>query len=123
MAGVFEKLKTNRNGKVKKTRNDGLEILGPAAPDEVKDAWSKAEKESGMNGMAMNAEGKLTQLTQLFVMSIENMYKGGRRDVLGDSVLSAKEAVQKALSRLGIPENREEEKEKDFYEAFLRILC
>nr|WP_300824461.1 hypothetical protein [uncultured Schaedlerella sp.] len=73
--------------------------------------------------MAMNAEGKLTQLTQLFVMSIENMYKGGRRDVLGDSVLSAKEAVQKALSRLGIPENREEKKEKDFYEAFLRILC
>ncbi len=123
LAGIFEKLKTNRNGKVKKTRNDGLEILGSAAPGEVKDAWSKAEKESGLNGMAMNAEGKLTQLTQLFVMSIENMYKGGRRDVLGDSVLSAKEAVQKALSRLGIPENREEKKEKDFYEAFLRILC
>lgn len=123
MAGIFEKLKTNRNGRVKKTRNDGLEILGSAAPGEVKDAWSKAEKESGLNGMAMNAEGKLTQLTQLFVMSIENMYKGGRRDVLGDSVLSAKEAVQKALSRLGIPENREEKKEKDFYEAFLRILC
>ena len=122
MAGIFEKLKTNRNGRVKKTRNDGLEILGSAAPGEVKDAWSKAEKESGLNGMAMNAEGKLTQLTQLFVMSIENMYKGGRRDVLGDSVLSAKEAVQKALSRLGIPENREEKKEKDFYEAFLRIL-
>jgi hypothetical protein len=38
-------------------------------------------------------------------------------------VLSAKEAVQKALSRLGIPENREEKKEKDFYEALLRILC
>nr|WP_304960738.1 hypothetical protein [uncultured Schaedlerella sp.] len=123
LAGIFEKLKTNRNGRVKKTRNDGLEILGSAAPGEVKDAWSKAEKESGLNGMAMNAEGKLTQLTQLFVMSIENMYKGGRRDVLGDSVLSAKEAVQKALSRLGIPENREEKKEKDFYEAFLRILC
>ncbi|WP_371300172.1 hypothetical protein [Schaedlerella sp.] len=63
LAGIFEKLKTNRNGRVKKTRNDGLEILGSAAPGEVKDAWSKAEKESGLNGMAMNAEAKPTPLS------------------------------------------------------------
>ncbi len=71
--------------------------------------------------MAMNSEGMLTRLTKLFVMSMENAYNGGGSDVLGDSVHSAKEAVQKALSRLGIPKNSEEEKEKKFYEAFLRF--
>lgn len=112
------------NGTAKKIRKsfDGLDILGSSAPDEVKAAWDKAKKESGINGMAKNSDGKLTQLTQLFVMSMENLYNGGGRDVLGDTVHSAKEAVQRALSRLGIPKNSEERKEKFFYEAFLRFL-
>lgn len=122
LAQILGKLKSG-NEKGKKTRKsfDGLETLGPDAPGEVKEAWKKAEKESGVNGMAMNSEGMLTRLTKLFVMSMENAYNGGGSDVLGDSVHSAKEAVQKALSRLGIPKNSEEEKEKRFYEAFLRF--
>ena len=31
---------------------DGLDILGPSAPSEVKEAWKKAEKESGEIGRA-----------------------------------------------------------------------
>lgn len=113
---------SNEKGKKTRTSFDSLDILGPAAPGEVKEAWNKAEKETGVNGIAMDSEGKLTQLTQLFVMSMENAHNGDRRDVLGDSVHSAKEAVQKALSRLGIPKNTEEKKEKNFYDAFLRLL-
>lgn len=62
--------------------------------------------------MAKNSDGMLTHLTKLFVMSWENAIKGGSRDVLGNSVYSAKMAVQKALDRLAIPPNNEEKKKK-----------
>lgn len=124
LAGIFEKLKSAQAVTTEKIKNsfNGLDILGSSAPDEVQEAWDKAEKESGINGMAKNSDGKLTQLTQLFIMSMENSYNGSEPDVLGDSVHSAKEAVQRALSRLGTPKNSEERKEKFFYEAFLRFL-
>ncbi len=101
---------------------NGLDVLGPSAPDKVKDAWMKAEEESGTNGYGMNSEGMLTQITTLFAMSIENMVNGKGQDVLGTTVDSARAAVQRALGRLGIPQNDKEKKEKLFYEAFLRLL-
>lgn len=70
----------------------------------------------------MNPQGMLTQITKLFAMSVENEYQGRGRDVLGNSVQSAKAAVQKALDRLGVPQNREEKKEEAFYKAFLCAL-
>ena len=62
---------------------NGLDILGSSSPEEVKDAWNKAEKTSGVNGYGMNSEGKLTQLTTLFAMSLESRYNGGGQDILG----------------------------------------
>lgn len=100
----------------------GLERIGGTVPEEVKEAWNKAEKEVGMNGMALDSHGKFTSLTKLFVMSLVNKYNGGNGDVLGNTKQSAKLAVQTALEKLGIPENDEEKKEKSFYEAFLRYL-
>ena len=111
----------NRTAKSKNTYN-GLDILGPSAPNDVKDAWNKAEKASGINGYGMDTGGKLTCLTELFAMSMESAYNGGGRDILGNTAYSAKTAVQKALSRMGIPQNNEEKKEKFFYESFLRFL-
>ncbi len=111
----------NKTAKSKNTYN-GLDILGPSAPNDVKDAWNKAEKASGMNGYGMDSGGKLTCLTELFAMSMESAYNGGGRDILGNTAYSAKTAVQKALSRMGIPQNNEEKKEKFFYESFLRFL-
>ena len=102
--------------------HNGLDILGPSAPDEVRNAWIKAEEESGTNGYGMNSDGKLTQITALFAMSIENRINGKEPDILGSTVHSAKAAVQKALDRLGIPQDDKEKKEKFFYEAFLRLL-
>lgn len=101
---------------------NGLDVLGPSAPDHVKDAWINAEAESGVNGYGMDSEGKLTHITALFAMSLENMLNGKGQDVLGSTVDSAKAAVQKALDRLGIPQDDNEKKEKLFYEAFLRLL-
>lgn len=100
----------------------GLDIMGLFSPDEVKDAWAKAEEETGVNGYGMNAEGKLTHITMLFAMSLEKMLSGGGQDILGSTADSAKAAVQKALERLGIPQNDKERKEMLFYEAFLRFL-
>lgn len=100
----------------------GLDILGPSAPDEVKAAWNRAEKESGMNGYGIDKSGKLAQLTLLFVMSMENAIKGCGQDILGNTADSAKAAVQRALDRLGIPQDDKEKREKLFYEAFLAQL-
>ena len=111
----------NKTIKAKKTFN-GLDVLGPSAPSEVKDAWNKAEEASGVNGYGMNSKGMLTQISKLFAMSVESAYNGGGRDILGNTVYSAKTTVQKALDRLGIPQNNEEKKEKSFYENFLRYL-
>ena len=111
----------NKTAKSKNTYN-GLDILGPSAPNDVKDAWNKAEKASGINGYGMDSGGKLTCLTELFAMSMVSAYNGGGRDILGNTAYSAKTAVQKALSRMGIPQNNEEKKEKFFYESFLRFL-
>mgnify|MGYP006964308314 CR=1 FL=1 len=114
----------NYNNKIVRSKKsfNGLDILGPLAPNEVKDALNKAEKVSGINGYGMDSGGKLTSLSKLFAMSMESAYNGGGRDILGNTVHSAKTAVQKALDRLGIPQNNEEEKEKIFYESFLRFL-
>ncbi len=121
---IFEKIlrKENETAVQKKRSYDGLDVLGPSAPDRVKEAWKKAEKESGTNGYGMNSEGMLTNITVLFAMSVESRLKAGKSDILGSTVDSAVTVVQKALERLGIPENDEEKKEKAFYEAFLRFL-
>lgn len=120
---AFQQQEKNDSGTTKPKRSfDGLDVLGPSAPDEVKDAWKRAEKESGVNGYGMNSEGKFTQITALFAMSIEKMVNGSGQDILGNTISSAVEAVRKALERLGIPQSEEEKKEQLFYEAFLRIL-
>lgn len=91
-------------------------------PESVQEAWNKAEKEVGINGTAREAGGKLSRLTTLFVMSLEMYYTEGTKDVLGSTEASARAAVRKALERLKIPQTEAENKEKMFYEAFLRYL-
>lgn len=104
-------------------RRDSLERVGSSVSEDVKEAWEKAEKDAGMNGMAIDSSGRYTGLTELNVMSLLDIRKGGSGEVLGNTKQSAMEAVQKALGRLGIPENENERKEKMFYEAFLRYLA
>ena len=74
------------------------------------------------HGNIQKTGGKLTCITELFAMSMESAYNGRGRYILGNTVYSAKTAVQKALGRLGIPENNAERTEKLFYEVFLEFL-
>jgi hypothetical protein len=126
LADIFQQIQRKEQDNKIITKSEksfnGLDILGPSAPDEVKEAWNKAEKECGINGYGMDSGGKLTCLTSLFAMSLVSAYNGGGRDILGNTVYSAKTVVKKALDSLGIPQNSEEKKEKLFYEAFLRFL-
>ena len=110
------------NEKVRKEKKNGLSLVGTNVPDTVQEAWDKAEKEAGVNGAALEADGKLSQITQLFSMSLVRFHKEGNRDVLGSTVDSARAAVRKAIELLGIPQTEAEKKEKLFYEAFLRYL-
>ncbi|MCI8639365.1 MAG: hypothetical protein HFG41_09565 [Coprococcus sp.] len=113
---------SGRIGNERKEKKNGLNLLGTNVTQEVREAWDKAEKEAGMNGAAMEADGKLSALTELFAMSLEKFYKEGNSDILGSTEESARAAVQKALERMGIPETEAEKREKIFYEAFLRYL-
>ena len=101
---------------------DSLKMLGQSASQEVRNAWEQAQAETGTNGVAMNSDGMLTQITSLFAMSFENAYVNGSRDIFGSTNKSAEAAVWRALHRLGTPQNIEAEKEKQFYESFLRNL-
>lgn len=109
-----------------------LEVYGPNAPEEVKQAWMKAAEETGLNGLGMNADGQMSHITQLHVQRAIKWYNGENPDVLGTTVESARQAVEKALYDLEHPlepiTNRSAsvqnsiEKEKEFYNAFLENL-
>ncbi|HCT92520.1 MAG TPA: hypothetical protein DF613_14255 [Lachnospiraceae bacterium] len=123
LAGIFEKIK--RDGNSRETppeRQNGLELVSTNVPDTVREAWDRAEAEAGINGVAREADGKLSSITALFAQAMVKWYNEGSTDVLGSTEASAKEAVEKALDTLGIPQNAAQRKEKMFYEAFLRYL-
>ena len=105
-----------------------FEVYGPNAPDEVKQAWMEAAEETGVNGMGM----QMGHITQLDVQRAIKWYNGEDTDVLGTTVESAKQAVEKALYDLENPLEpntnksasiqKSIEKEKEFYKAFLEKL-
>lgn len=109
-----------------------FESYGPNAPEEVKQAWMNAAEETGLNGLGMNAGGQMSHITQLDVQRVIKWYNGENPDVLGTTVDSARQAVEKALYDLEHPleplTNRSAsvqksiEKEKEFYKAFLENL-
>ncbi len=103
-------------------RPSSQSLPGENAPESLREAWDKAEQETGINGEARDADGKLSALTKLFVLSLEKFYREGDSDILGNTVSSARTAILQALSRLGSPQTDAQKKEKEFYEAFLRYL-
>ena len=119
--------------KLLKDKNErSLELYGPNAPDEVKQAWMEAAEETGVNGHGMQNNGMLSHITQLDVQRAVKWYNGEDTDVLGNTVESAKQAVEKALYDLENPlepitnksasVQKSIEKEKEFYKVFLEKL-
>lgn len=111
-----------------------FENVAGTAPEEVKKAWMEAAKETGVNGMGMTRDGKLSHISQLMVQQVIHTYNGrlNPKNILGSTVQSALHAAKKALydlenplepvndKRLEVQQQRM--KEKEFYQAFIERL-
>lgn len=126
-AALLAEREKERNEQIK---DRGFELFAPNAPQGVKDAFSKAEQETGMSGYGIDGSGKLTHISAMFTLQAEQRLSTGRSDFLGNSKGSAMDAAKKALERLNnplMPENNPAiqaliEKEKLFYKAFINNL-
>lgn len=115
-----------------------LDVIGANAPDEVKQAWTEAEKEMGgwltVGGSWVSADGKHSFMTQMGIQIALKWAKGelDKADLLGNSVESATSAVEKWIYDFDHPlagepvrsieEQRLLMNERAFYEAFLEKL-
>ncbi len=110
-----------------------FDMVGPNAPQDVKDAWMKAAKEVNANGLGIRDNGMMSHISQMMVQRLNKMLKGETEnfDILGNTVESAIQATKKALYDLDHPlapayRTIEAEqvriKEREFYVAFLERL-
>ena len=119
----------------KKTDYDekAFEMVGPNAPQEVKNAWMDAAKEVNANGMGIRGNGMMSHISQMMVQRLNKQLKGETEnfDILGSTVESAIQATKKALYDLehpvvytprSIEVQQARIKEGEFYRAFLEKL-
>ena len=119
----------------KKTDYDekAFEMVGPNAPQEVKNAWMDAAKEVNANGMGIRGNGMMSHISQMMVQRLNKQLKGETEnfDILGSTVESAIQATKQALydlehPRVYTPRSIEVQqariKEGEFYRAFLERL-
>ena len=112
-----------------------FDMLGPNAPQEVKDAWMEAAKEVNANGMGIKKNGMLSHISQMMVQRLNNQMKGegdvDNIDILGNTIESAIQATSQALYDLDhpreyVPKSIEVQqacmKEREFYVASLEKL-
>ena len=119
-----------------KTRNydeEAFDMVGPNAPQDVKDAWMEAAKEVSANGLGIRGNGMMSHISQMMVQRLNKILKGETEniDILGNTVQSAIKAIEQALYDLDHPRTPayrtiEAEhariKEREFYVAFLEKL-
>ncbi len=132
--GFMEAMKEKAaQGKAADQDEKAFEMVGPNAPQEVKDAWMEAAKEVNANGMGIRGNGMMSHISQMMVQRLNKQLKGETEnfDILGNTVESAIQAAQKALYDLEHPlvytpksmEVRQARiKEGEFYRAFLEKL-
>lgn len=110
-----------------------FEMVGPNAPQDVKDAWMDAAKEVNANGMGIRSNGMMGHISQMMVQRLNKQLKGVTEnfDILGNSVESAIQATKQALHDLehpivytprSIEVQQARIKEGEFYKAFLENL-
>ncbi|MCM1083599.1 MAG: hypothetical protein NC393_09475 [Clostridium sp.] len=125
--------KTEQNNK-----NDydekAFDMVGPNAPQEVKNAWIEAAEEVNANGLGIRENGMMSHISQMMVQRFNKMLKGenvDNLDILGNTVETAIQATKKALYDLehsmapayrSIEAEQARIKEKEFYTAFLEKL-
>ena len=110
-----------------------FDMIGPNAPQDVKDAWMEAAKEVNTNGMGIKKNGMLSHISQMMVQRLNKQLKGDADniDILGNTIESASQATSQALYDLDhpreyVPKSIEVQqacmKEREFYVAFLEKL-
>ena len=110
-----------------------FDMVGPNAPQSVKDAWMKAAQEVNANGLGIRGNGMMTHISQMMVQRLNKVLKGETEnpDILGNSVESAIRATKQALYDLehpiaytpkSIEVQQARIKEREFYNAFLEKL-
>ena len=110
-----------------------FEMVGPHAPQKVKDAWMEAAKEVYANGMGIQKNGMMSHISQMMVQRCNKMLRGEAdySDILGSTVGSAIRATKQALYDLDHPlapgyrsieAQQARIKEREFYVAFLQKL-
>ena len=120
-------------GKAANQDEKAFEMVGPNAPQEVKDAWMEAAKEVNANGMGIRGNGMMSHISQMMVQRLNKQLKGETEnfDILGNTVESAIQAAKQALydlehPRVYTPRSIEVQqariKEGEFYRAFLEKL-
>lgn len=110
-------------------------MVGPNAPQDVKDAWLEAAKEVNANGLGIKGNGMLSHISQMMVQRLNKQIKGegdvDSLDILGNTTESAIQATKQALYNLDhpiveTPKSIEVQqarlKEREFYIAFLEKL-
>ena len=119
-----------------KTRNydeEAFDMVGPNAPQDVKDAWMEAAKEVNANGLGIRGNGMMSHISQMMVQRLNKILKGETEniDILGNTVQSAIRATEQALYDLDHPRapayrtieaEHARIKEREFYVAFLERL-
>ena len=53
-----------------------FDMIGPNAPQEVKDAWMEAAKEVNANGMGIKKNGMLSHISQMMVQRLNKQLRG-----------------------------------------------
>ncbi len=111
-----------------------FDIVGPNAPQCVKDAWIESARQVGANGLGISHTGMYNHISQMIVQRIVNDYNGksNSSDILGNSVESAIQATKQALYNLDHPLEPNTKKsievqqalmkEREFYVVFLEKL-
>ena len=112
-----------------------FDMIGPNAPQDVKDAWMEAAKEVNANGMGITKNGMLSHISQMMVQRLNKQLKGDgdvdNIDILGNTIESAIQATSQALYDLDHPREYVTKsievqqacmKEREFYVAFLEKL-
>lgn len=110
-----------------------FEMVGPRAPQKVKDAWMEAAKEVYANGAGIRKNGMMSHISQMMVQRCNKMLRGEAdySDILGSTVGSAIRATKQALYDLDHPlgfgyrsieAQQGRIKEREFYVAFLYKL-
>jgi len=108
-----------------------FDMIGPNAPQEVKDAWMEAAKEVNANGMGIKKNGMLSHISQMMVQRLNKQGDVDNIDILGNTTESAIQATKQALYHLDhpleyVPKSIEVQqacmKEREFYVAFLERL-